>query len=205
MADVKHSPFRRVSLQFYKTLRQSAVFPLIIGMRHSQVSFVLTFFRRNSLRFYKRLRLQLMALKNKFIAMFPLEIFGENIGHVFLTQNLLTTPGASYVLDFWLASSNQGGTNNFFAVSWDGGPNLTSLTNASDSGYTRYMFDVTASTTTSALQFEFFNTPGAFFLDDVSVEPAGVGVPDAGSTLPLLGFASLGLVALRRKLGRFWA
>jgi hypothetical protein len=31
---------------------------------------------------------------------------------------------------------------------------------------------------------------------------AGVGgVPDAGSTLPLLGFASLGLVALRRKLG----
>ena len=25
-------------------------------------------------------------------------------------------------------------------------------------------------------------------------------VPDAGSTLPLLGFASLGLVALRRKL-----
>jgi len=32
----------------------------------------------------------------------------------------------------------------------------------------------------------------------VSVNPTGV--PDAGSTLPLLGFASLGLVALRRKL-----
>jgi hypothetical protein len=29
---------------------------------------------------------------------------------------------------------------------------------------------------------------------------AGVGVPDAGSTLPLLGFALLGLAALRRKL-----
>ena len=28
-----------------------------------------------------------------------------------------------------------------------------------------------------------------------------VSVPDTGSTLPLLGFASLGLVALRRKLG----
>jgi protein with PEP-CTERM/exosortase system signal len=27
--------------------------------------------------------------------------------------------------------------------------------------------------------------------DDVSVTPAGVGVPDAGSTLPLLGFALL--------------
>ncbi len=41
---------------------------------------------------------------------------------------------------------------------------------------------------------------GTWFLDDVSVNPAGVGVPDAGSTLPLLSFASLGLVALRRKL-----
>ena len=29
----------------------------------------------------------------------------------------------------------------------------------------------------------------------------GVGVPDGGSTVSLLGFASLGLVALRRKLG----
>ena len=29
---------------------------------------------------------------------------------------------------------------------------------------------------------------------------AGVGVPDAGSTLPLLGCALLGLAALRRKL-----
>ena len=36
-----------------------------------------------------------------------------------------------------------------------------------------------------------------------SRQPSGVvpvSVPDAGSTLPLLGFASLGLVALRRKL-----
>jgi VPDSG-CTERM motif len=51
-----------------------------------------------------------------------------------------------------------------------------------------------------------FNSDGiasrsVWFLDDISVNPAGVGVPDAGSTLPLLGFASLGLVALRRKLG----
>ena len=29
----------------------------------------------------------------------------------------------------------------------------------------------------------------------------GAGVPDGGSTVSLLGFASLGLVALRRKLG----
>src|SRR5437667_4988134 len=41
---------------------------------------------------------------------------------------------------------------------------------------------------------------GAWFLDDVSVNPAGVGVPDGGSTVSLLGFACLGLAALRRKL-----
>ena len=54
----------------------------------------------------------------------------------------------------------------------------------------------------TALEFQssIIGLPGsaALLLDDVSVTPAGV--PDAGSTLPLLGFASLGLVALRRKL-----
>jgi hypothetical protein len=58
-------------------------------------------------------------------------------------------------------------------------------------------------------------TGGTIFTGDVFVFPGGVtaytitggsitaptGVPDAGSTLPLLGLASLGLVALRRKLG----
>jgi len=39
------------------------------------------------------------------------------------------------------------------------------------------------------------------FLDDISVEPAGVGVPDGGTTVSLLGCGLLGLAALRRKLG----
>src|SRR5206468_2771542 len=50
------------------------------------------------------------------------------------------------------------------------------------------------------LTFFFSTGPLLWFLDDVSVTPTGVGVPDAGSTLPLLGFALLGLVALRRRL-----
>lgn len=37
--------------------------------------------------------------------------------------------------------------------------------------------------------------------DSFTLQIGPAGVPDAGSTLPLLGFASLGLVALRRKLG----
>jgi hypothetical protein len=119
-----------------------------------------------------------------------------------INQFLTTTPGTSYILDFWLANNNQNGTpDNSLSVLW-GGTNLTSLTDASNFGYTKYTFNITASTATTSLQFQFshnFNA-GEFLLDDVSVNPAGVGVPDAGSTLPLLGFASLGLVALRRKL-----
>ena len=36
--------------------------------------------------------------------------------------------------------------------------------------------------------------------ENVTLQIGPAGVPDAGSTLSLLGFASLGLVALRRKL-----
>jgi hypothetical protein len=77
-----------------------------------------------------------------------------------------------------------------------------SLPNQSSFGYTEYTFNVTASTASTALLFDFNQIAGhgEWLLDDVSVNPAGVGVPDVGSTLPLLGFASLGLVALRRKL-----
>jgi hypothetical protein len=69
-------------------------------------------------------------------------------------------------------------------------------------GYTELSFNVTASSASSDLEFLFEGgqlNPTTFYLDDVSVNPAGV--PDGGSTVSLLGCASLGLVALRRKLG----
>jgi hypothetical protein len=71
MAHGKNTPFRRVFLRFYKTLRQSGVFRLIIGMRRSQVFLRLAPFRRNSYDFTKKLRQQLMGLENKFTADFP--------------------------------------------------------------------------------------------------------------------------------------
>ena len=62
---------------------------------------------------------------------------------------------------------------------------------------------VTGSTASTALQFlESSPSRTGFLLDDVSVNPAGVGVPDGGSTVSLLGFALLGLAGLRRKLSR---
>ncbi len=134
--------------------------------------------------------------------------FGVPSGSV--AQNV-TTPGTSYVVDFWLAISifgpsifgPTGGINPTVSVNvvW-GGTSIFSQSFASSSRYTEHTFTVTASSGMTALEFQssIIGPPGsaALLLDDVSVTPAGV--PDAGSTLPLLGFASLGLVVLRRKL-----
>ena len=114
---------------------------------------------------------------------------------VFAAQNVTTTPGASYVIDFWVAGEIGSGSI-VLDVYWGGALELA-LTRTSDFDYTEYMFTVTGSqSATTTLEFDTTETSGQFFLDDVSVNS----VPDAGSTLPLLGFASLGLVALRRKL-----
>ncbi len=92
--------------------------------------------------------------------------------------------------------------NDFFSVNWNGS-SIYSFFNFNAFGYTEFTFNVTALSTSSELQFEFRNDAafrGSYFLlDDVSVNAAGVA--DAGSTFPLLSFALLGLVALRRKLG----
>jgi hypothetical protein len=57
---------------------------------------------------------------------------------------------------------------------------------------------VTASTAFTDLEFIFGGTVMLWFLDDISVNP--VGVTDGGSTASLLGFALLGVAAVRRKL-----
>ncbi len=113
----------------------------------------------------------------------------------FLQQTLATTPGQSYTVDFWAASSGEA----IFQVFW-GGSNVFSHSFTGLTGYTEFTFNVTASSASTALGF--FNIPlgSSLYLDDISVEPAGVGVPDGGTTVSLLGCALLGLAALRRKL-----
>jgi hypothetical protein len=115
-----------------------------------------------------------------------------------LSQNVTTTPGASYVVDFWLATTN---IINSFPVSvnvlW-GGTTIFSHLFSSNQGYAEYTFNVTTSSAMTALEFQSSSSFGSLQLDDVSVTPAGV--PDGGSTVSLLGCALLGLTALRRKL-----
>ncbi len=117
-----------------------------------------------------------------------------------LTQSVTATPGASYVVDFWLAGfGDPTGSLGHFVVSW-GGSDIFSDDFFSVFGYTEFTFTVTASSATTALQFSTNSLEGGYFLDDVSVIPTGVGVPDGGSTVSLLSFALLGLATLRRKL-----
>ena len=124
--------------------------------------------------------------------------FGPVGSHGFITQNIATTPGTIYTIDFWLA--NLGGPPNFFSVNWDGA-SIFSLTDSSAFGYTEFTFDVTASTASTPLQFEFMQNPSFWLLDDVRVNAVGVSVPDSGSTFSLLSLTSLCVAALRRKLG----
>ena len=123
-------------------------------------------------------------------------VFGPDLDIGSLTQSVATTPGASYTVGFFLANTTPLAS---FSVSW-GGSTIFSLTNQSAFGYTEYTFTETASTASTELTFQFFDATNAWLLDDVSVNPAGVGVPDGGSTVSLLGCALLGLAALRPKL-----
>ncbi len=122
-----------------------------------------------------------------------------------LRQTLPTTPSATYTIHFWadLVEGHQTPQNSI-NVQW-GGATVFALANQSSFGYTEFTFNVTALTASTDLAFVLTGSlPPAltrWLLDDISINPSGVGVPDGGSTVFFLGCALLGLAALRRRLG----
>ena len=128
-------------------------------------------------------------------------LFG--IGNNSITQNVATTPGSSYVITFWLAAKIFNQVDGAFSVSWGALTVTSGLTPPGIHPYTEFTFTVPALSPTTALQFQFSDpniTSNTYYLDDISVNPVGVGVPDGGSTVSLLGCALLGVAVLRRKL-----
>jgi len=126
--------------------------------------------------------------------------FSGPVGSIgYITQSLTTTAGSLYNLNFWL--QNEAGTlPNHFEVSWNGNV-IYSLTNVQGFVYTQRTFTgLLATGSSTVLQFGFVQNNSYWDFDDVSVEASGAGVPDAGSTLPLLGCALLGVAVLRREL-----
>jgi hypothetical protein len=94
-----------------------------------------------------------------------------------LTQNIATTAGQHYTLSFWIESDNNGLTPiNHFAAEWNG-QTLMSVTDAPDSGYHLYTFDVVGIDGNSVLEFDAYNHPDAWRLDDVMLTAGGVAVP----------------------------
>ena len=92
---------------------------------------------------------------------------GPYLALSYLSQNLVTTPGRTYLLSCWLANS-KGATPNQFLVQWNGST-ICNLTNITATAWTNLQFLVTATGANTPLQFGFRNDPDYFGFDDVSV------------------------------------
>ena len=111
-----------------------------------------------------------------------------------LSQTIATTPGQTYALSFWLQNLGSGG--NDFSATWNG-QNLVSLTNTAQSGYSQYTYTVTATGSTSALQFSAANGPSHWDLDNISLTasgtpPATTPVINAIAETPSSGYLNAG-------------
>jgi Bacterial Ig-like domain len=94
-------------------------------------------------------------------------------GPSFLSQNLTTTVGGSYTLKFWLSHPfSDLGTGTEWLVRV-GGNTLMDVHDAGLSVYTQLTFTVTATSSTTTLQFGFVEPSNYFYLDDVSVTANG--------------------------------
>ena len=90
----------------------------------------------------------------------------------YLSQTILTVPGQTYQLSFWLTNPTNKPTNQFFARWITSTTNtLLGLTNPPVFNWTNYVFYVTATGTNSVLQFAGRNDWSAFGLDAVSLVP----------------------------------
>jgi hypothetical protein len=88
-----------------------------------------------------------------------------------LSQTVPTIEGQQLLISFWLTSvPGQGQTvPNGFAAKWNGST-LFMGTNLPVFGWTNMQYVVSSAGTSGTLEFDFDNTPGAFGLDDVTVE-----------------------------------
>lgn len=111
----------------------------------------------------------------------------------YLSQTLATTPGTSYLLSCWLNHSG-GDPGDIFIMSWNG-TILLDETNPPAPVWTNYQFVVSATGTSTVLQFGYSVTGADYLgLDDVSVvamqppaQPGITGISVSGGNLVITG------------------
>jgi hypothetical protein len=96
----------------------------------------------------------------------------------YLSQTLATTAGEPYLLSLWLNSPDGLGPNAFL-VSWNG-TTLFNQTNIPALGWTNLQFAVSATGTSTVLEFGFLDVPSFLGLDDISVYPEQPGISSLG-------------------------
>jgi hypothetical protein len=99
----------------------------------------------------------------------------------YLSQNVPTFAGQTYLLSLWMDSPD-GKTPNEFSVSWNGGT-LFNQTNLPKLGWTNLQFIVTATGSSTVLQIGARDDVSYFALDDVSVLPIPVSVFHTSSVM----------------------
>jgi subtilase family serine protease len=90
-----------------------------------------------------------------------------------LSQTVPTIAGQKLLVSFWLTSvpDDQGNTvPNGFVAKWNGST-VFSATDLPVFGWTNMQYIVSSAGKSGTLEFDFNNTPGAFGLDDVTVQP----------------------------------
>jgi hypothetical protein len=126
----------------------------------------------------------------------------------FIGQKLALSPSTTYTLTFSLDQylfnpDPTHGYTNFFGVYFDGSTTAGNLTGAQQlfaqnnalvsNGYQQFnlTFSTAASGNSDELQFVFYNAPGFFLIDDISVAPSSVAPEPSSFVLLLLAFACL--------------
>jgi len=96
---------------------------------------------------------------------------GGAVGIDTLSQNIATTPGQHYIVNFDV-TGDPDSSNNAFIASWDGAQ-ILSLSDVQSGAFTHYTFDVVGdpSSATTGLQFTYTDDGTAMYLDNVSVSP----------------------------------
>ena len=118
----------------------------------------------------------------------------------YIGQDIATTLGQSYTVDFWLSNGDAtpGGDNRFVAR-WNGTTKIDLLNLPYDSpDYTHYSYTAVATGTSTTIDFGFIYNPGWFDFDDVSMNQVSSAVPIPGA-IWLLGSGLIGLIGIRRR------